>query len=75
MLEQHIAYPLRPSGPELFSDSVGSIGEAAGLLTAFRLDRNVTPGAVRHRPKLLEEFQSLRVRPGIELSWPSLTPV
>jgi hypothetical protein len=23
VLEQHIAYPLRPDGPEIFSDSVG----------------------------------------------------
>ena len=139
VLEQHIAYPLRPDGPELFSDSVGigsyridlhpsvsgapyldigcwpfqiplgsmiavrvenllpggknlgvthitngayrvhpvewSVGEAAGLLAAFCLERKVTPRAVRNGPQLREEFQSLLIRQGIELQWPSLVPV
>jgi hypothetical protein len=139
VLEQHIAHPLRPDGPERFGDSVGigcyridlhprvsgagyldigcwpfqiplgamipvrienllpggknlgvshitngafrvhpvewNVGEAAGLLTAFCLDHKVTPRAVRNRPELLEAFQSLLERQGIELSWPSLTPV
>jgi hypothetical protein len=139
VLEQHIAHPLRPDGPELFHDSVGigcyridlhprtngagyldigcwpfqiplgamipvrvdnvlpggknlgvthitngayrvhpvewNVGEAAGLLTVFCLDRKVPPRAVRNEPKLLEEFQSLLRRQGIELSWPSLVPL
>ncbi|HEY8462089.1 MAG TPA: FAD-dependent oxidoreductase [Blastocatellia bacterium] len=139
VLEQHIAYPLRPDGPELFSDSVGigcyridlhpsvsgtgyldlgcwpfqiplgamipirvenllpggknlgvthitngafrvhpvewNVGEVAGLLAAFCLERNLTPRAVRNCAKHLEEFQSLLRREGIELSWPSLTPL
>jgi FAD dependent oxidoreductase len=139
VLEQHIAYPLRPDGPELFGDSVGigcyridlhprvngagyldlgcwpfqiplgamipvrvenllpggknlgvthitngafrvhpvewNVGEAAGVLTVFCLDRSVTPRAVRHDPALLGEFQSLLAREGIELSWPSLKPL
>lgn len=139
VLEQHIAHPLRPDGPELFSDSVGvgcyridlhprvsgagyldlgcwpfqiplgamipvrvenllpggknlgvthitngafrvhpvewNVGEVAGLLAAFCLERNLTPRSVRNRAKQLEEFQSLLRREGIELSWPSLTPL
>jgi hypothetical protein len=134
VLEQHIAHPLRPDGPERFADSVGvgcyridlhprtsgagyldlgcwpfqiplgamlpvrvdnllpgatnigathitngafrvhpvewSIGEAAGLLAAFCLERRVAPRAVRSREALLEEFQSLLRRQGVELTWP-----
>jgi hypothetical protein len=139
VLEQHIAYPLRRDGPELFTDSVGvgcyridlhprvsgagyldlgcwpfqiplgamipvrvenllpggknlgvthiangafrvhpvewNVGETAGSLAAFCLDRSVTPRCVRNRPKLLGDFQSLLGRQGVELSWPSLSPV
>lgn len=139
VLEQHIAYPLRRDGPEIFSDSVGigcyridlhprvsgagyldlgcwpfqiplgamipvrvenllpggknlgvthitngafrvhpvewNVGESAGILAVFCLERHVTPRSVRNRPKFLEEFQSLLVRQGVELTWPSLTPV
>jgi hypothetical protein len=139
VLEQHIAYPLRPDGPETFADSVGigayridlhpsvsgvgyldlgcwpfqiplgamipvrvenllpggknlgvthitngayrlhpvewNVGEAAGVLSAFCLDRKVTPRSVRDRIGLLEEFQALLVRQGVQLSWPTLTPL
>lgn len=139
VLEQHIAYPLRPDGPELFADSVGvgcyridlhprvggggyldlgcwpfqiplgamipirvenllpggknlgvthitngafrvhpvewNVGESAGLLAAFCLERHQMPRAVRHRPELLKDFQSMLKRHGIELAWPSFTPV
>jgi hypothetical protein len=139
VLEQHIAHPLRPEGPELFADSVGigcyridlhprttgasyldlgcwpfqiplgsmipvrvenllpggknlgvthitngafrvhpvewNVGEVAGLLAAFCIERKLTPRAVRNRPGLLDAFQSLVVQSGIELSWPSLEPV
>jgi hypothetical protein len=139
VLEQHIAHPLRPDGPELFDDSVGvgcyridlhprvsgagyldlgcwpfqiplgamvpvrvenllpggknlgvthitngafrvhpvewNVGEAAGVLAAFCLAKQVTPRAVRNRPKLLEDFQALLRREGIELSWPRLQPL
>jgi hypothetical protein len=137
--EQHIAFPLRPDGPQLFPDSVGvgcyridlhprvngagyldlgawpfqiplgslipvrlenllpggrnlgvshiangayrvhhvewSVGEAAGLLAAFCLERKVTPRSVLHRASLLEEFQSFLRRQGIQLEWHLLTPV
>ena len=139
VLEQHIAYPLRPDGPALFPDSVGigcyridlhpstsgagyldigcwpfqiplgalipvrvenllpggknlgvthitngafrvhpvewNVGEAAGLLAAFCLDRNVRPSSVRKQPALLQDFQSLLRQQGIELSWRALAPL
>jgi hypothetical protein len=139
VLEQHIAYPLRPDGPERYRDSVGigcyridlhprvsgagyldlgcwpfqiplgamvpvrvenllpggknlgvthitngafrvhpvewSIGEAAGILALFCLEKKTTPRAVRNRPDLLDEFQALLRREGIELSWPKLSPL
>jgi hypothetical protein len=139
VLEQHIAHPLRPHGPELFHDSVGigcyridlhprvsgagyldlgcwpfqiplgamipvrvenvlpggknlgvthitngayrvhpvewNVGESAGMLAGFCLERKVTPRQVRNTEKLLREFQSWLTRRGIELAWPSLTPV
>ena len=52
-----------------------NIGEAAGLLAAFCLERKEAPRAVRNRQDLLEDYQALLVRQGIELSWPSLEPL
>jgi hypothetical protein len=139
VLEQHIAYPLRPEGPQLFHDSVGvgcyridlhprasgagyldlgcwpfqiplgamvpvrvenvlpggknlgvthisngafrvhpvewNVGETAGVLAAFCLERNSTPRTVRKRTDVLGDFQALLRREGIELSWPRLSPV
>lgn len=139
VLEQHIAYPLRPHGPELFGDSVGigcyridlhprssgagyldlgcwpfqiplgamlpvrvenllpgaknlgvthitngafrvhpvewNVGEAAGFLAGLCCQRKLMPRLVRSRPKLLEDFQALLQRAGVELSWPKLQPV
>lgn len=46
------------------------IGEAAGLLAAFALSRQVPPRAVRERPALLDEFQKLLRAQGVELEWP-----
>lgn len=139
VVEQHIAYPLRPAGPQRFEDSVGigcyridlhprisgagyldlgcwpfqiplgamipvrvenllpggknlgvthitngafrvhpvewNVGEVAGLLAAFCLERRLTPRAVRKDPDHLSTFQALLCREGIELAWPSLTPL
>jgi hypothetical protein len=50
-----------------------SIGEAAGWLAAFCLDRATDPRAVRHSPSLLEEFQSLLAANGVELHWPDVS--
>jgi hypothetical protein len=52
-----------------------NIGEAAGLLAAFCLERKLLPRQVRNVPALLGDFQSLLRKQGIELSWPSLTPL
>ncbi|MRG92141.1 FAD-dependent oxidoreductase [Polyangium spumosum] len=139
VLEQHIAHPLRPHGPEVFDDSVGigcyridlhprvsgggyldmgcwpfqiplgallpvrvenllpggknlgvthitngtfrvhpvewGVGEAAGMLAAFCLDRRVPPRHVRARRELLADFQALLVQNGVELAWPKLRPL
>jgi hypothetical protein len=50
-----------------------SIGEAAGHLAAFCLDRAVDPRTVRNTPRLLEEFQTLLVHSGVELHWPDVS--
>jgi FAD dependent oxidoreductase len=50
-----------------------NIGEVAGLLAAFCLDRATTPRAVRNTPALLAEFQSRLTAQGVELSWPDVT--
>ncbi|MGR0319740.1 FAD-dependent oxidoreductase [Agromyces sp. ZXT2-3] len=47
-----------------------NIGEAAGRLAAFCLDRASRPRAIRTTPGLLEEFQSLLTQRGVELHWP-----
>jgi hypothetical protein len=52
-----------------------NVGEAAGLLAAFCLERAVLPRVVRRRRPLLEEFQRLLTHEGLELSWPSPTPL
>ncbi|MDX6258480.1 MAG: hypothetical protein QOH84_168 [Kribbellaceae bacterium] len=49
-----------------------NIGEAAGLLAAFCLDRRVSPRAVRNSPALLSDFQAVLVAQGVELSWPAI---
>ncbi|WP_053232128.1 FAD-dependent oxidoreductase [Sandaracinus amylolyticus] len=52
-----------------------SVGEAAGTLAAFCLERGVSPRAVRNTPARLDELQSLLVRRGVELAWPTLAPL
>lgn len=49
-----------------------NVGEAAGLLAAFCLDRDVSPRAVRNSPALLSDFQARLVAQGVELSWPDV---
>ncbi|WP_420116420.1 FAD-dependent oxidoreductase [Micromonospora sp.] len=48
-----------------------SIGEAAGALAAYCLDRQTSPHGVRASPKLLEDFQSELARRGVDLRWPA----
>jgi len=51
-----------------------AIGEAAGALAAFCLDRRSRPRAVRNTPKLLEAFQATLVAQGVQIDWPRLGP-
>jgi hypothetical protein len=51
-----------------------NIGEAAGLLAAFCLDRDTVPRRVRDHQPLLREFQARLQSDGIELDWPVLRP-
>ena len=49
-----------------------NIGESAGALAAFCIDRKATPRQVRNDEKLLEEFQDRIVTQGVEIEWPSV---
>ncbi|MBB6098111.1 hypothetical protein HNR42_001536 [Deinobacterium chartae] len=55
-----------------------NVGEAAGALAAYALDRGLTPRQVRNTPQHLEDFQRLLEGTlGFELRWPEeqrLTP-
>ncbi|MBI4875872.1 MAG: FAD-dependent oxidoreductase [Acidobacteria bacterium] len=51
-----------------------NIGESAGALAAFAIDRGATPRAVRHTEKLRREFQSKIQAQGVEIAWPRITP-
>lgn len=51
-----------------------NIGESAGSLAAFALQRSVPPRQVRRDPKLLAEFQRSIQEQGIEIEWPKLLP-
>ena len=48
-----------------------NVGESAGALAAFSMSRGVPPRAVRERPILLAEFQSVLGSLGVQLHWPS----
>lgn len=52
-----------------------NIGEAAGALAAFCLDKKVSPRAIRGTTSLLQEFQGVLVQNGVELDWPQLHAV
>ncbi len=51
-----------------------AIGEAAGALLAFCLERAESPRAVRNSAKSLNAFQARLVAQGVELVWPRITP-
>jgi hypothetical protein len=51
-----------------------NIGEAAGALASFCLDRKEPPRQVRKQAKLLADFQKRLQDEGVELQWPRLTP-
>jgi hypothetical protein len=50
-----------------------NVGEVAGLLAAFCLNRAVTPRAVRNTPALLADFQERLAADGVELRWPDIS--
>ena len=49
-----------------------NIGEVAGRLAAFCLDRGVEPHQVRAHEQLLGEFQQTLDRAGVERHWPDV---
>jgi FAD dependent oxidoreductase len=51
-----------------------AIGEAAGALAAYCLERAESPRAVRNSATSLSAFQSRLVAQGAEISWPRPTP-
>lgn len=51
-----------------------NIGEAAGALAAYCLDRALTPRQVRSTPEHLADFQATLMQQGVELAWPQLAP-
>lgn len=51
-----------------------NIGESAGALAAFCLDRGAAPRQVRNNRDLLEAFQKGLVEQGVEIAWPKVGP-
>jgi hypothetical protein len=51
-----------------------NIGESAGALAAFCLDRNLSPRAVRNTAAHLGDFQRYLRAQGVELEWPRVSP-
>ncbi|MEV4334396.1 FAD-dependent oxidoreductase [Streptomyces sp. NPDC049597] len=49
-----------------------NVGEAAGALAAFCLERRTSPRSVRHTPDLLADFQKRLTDEGVELRWPEI---
>jgi len=49
-----------------------NIGESAGSLIAFAINKKVTPAKVRENKNLLLDFQNLIRSQGIETSWPGM---
>ncbi|HEX8463001.1 MAG TPA: FAD-dependent oxidoreductase, partial [Abditibacterium sp.] len=52
-----------------------NIGEGAGALAAWCLDKRESPRGVRNSPAKLQEFQKHLESAGIELDWPQLHAV
>jgi len=47
-----------------------NIGESAGNLIVFALSKNISPAGVRENPNLLNDFQTMIQRKGIDIRWP-----
>ncbi len=52
-----------------------NIGEAAGALAAFCLDRGVEPAAVHDSSELLDDFQKRLEARGVRIDWPTTLAV
>lgn len=52
-----------------------NVGEAAGLLAAWSLERDTEPHAVAESEEALSQFQHMLVEEGIPLAWPRVTPM
>lgn len=52
-----------------------NIGESAGALAAYCIEKKVGPRAVREDRQRLEDFQRALVNQGVELSWPATRAV
>lgn len=52
-----------------------NIGEAAGALAAFCLERKVEPAKVHESAQLAGEFQAHLVKRGVRIEWPKTMPV
>ncbi|KAF9774232.1 hypothetical protein IL306_007802 [Fusarium sp. DS 682] len=50
-----------------------NIGEAAGLLAAHCLDKDLSPHDVQGKKELFKEFQDMIVKEGIETEWPDVS--
>jgi hypothetical protein len=46
-----------------------NIGESVGMLVAYACQKNTSPRAVRHTPALLEDFQNMIQKQGIQTVW------
>ncbi|WP_408007808.1 FAD-dependent oxidoreductase [Pseudalkalibacillus sp. A8] len=51
------------------------IGEAAGFLVSYCIDKRTKPTSVRNNEGYLQSFQELLTRQGVELQWLKLTSV
>jgi hypothetical protein len=49
-----------------------NIGESAGELAAFCLDRSLTPAEVCSKPELVRRFQAVLTGAGVEIHWPEI---
>lgn len=52
-----------------------NIGESAGALAAFCLERAVEPHQVLESETLLADYQSMLAGQGVRLDWPTTTPI
>ena len=51
-----------------------NIGESAGMLAAYCLEKRVKPRQVRNTPEMLADFQKVLQSQGIEIHWPQTEP-